>query len=157
MIRLTFTIAGDVVLSEGLSRFADACTDYSPVWPDISDDFTRISEEQFDSQGARGGSQWTELSESYGKWKAKHFPGLPLLELSGQLRRSMTSELQIDAQPMKLWMGPLLPRATWHQQGIPANNLPSRPVVSLNETDILSWVRMIQAYLVDKATEEGLR
>ena len=155
MLTITFTVLGDDVLVRGLSRFADDCKDFSPVWPDIEQNFKSIEVEQFTSQGIRGGSQWPPLSPSYAEWKRHNFPGKPVLELTGEMKFMMTEGLTIYPEPMRLWMGPQLDRAYWHQHG--TSRMPARPIVALTELDKMGWVKMIQKYLVDKATEEGLR
>lgn len=55
-------------------------------------------EKQFDSRGRYLASKWKPLGYlanggppgEYGRWKAIHFPGKPLMELTGALRSAMT-------------------------------------------------------------------
>lgn len=157
MLTVTFTVLGDRVLVRGLSRFGDAARDFMPVWPEILQDFQRIEAEQFSSEGARAGKVWPPLSVSYKEWKDKWFPGQPKLVLTGTLKMEMTEGLTVEAEPLRLAMYPALRAevAGWHQKG--TARMPARKVVDLTEADKLGWIRMIQRYLVDKATEAGLR
>lgn len=43
-----------------------------------------------EGQGPNRGS-WAELSPAYGEWKEAHYPGKPILELTGKLREALTS------------------------------------------------------------------
>lgn len=155
MLTLTVDVFGDEQVVRGLSRFADACSDYTPVWPEIRDSFVEIEREQFDSQGSRSGQTWAALKPSYQAWKEKHFPGRPILELTGDMKFAMTEGVQANMEPLRLELGPIPTRATWHQHG--TSRMVDRPPVVLTEEDKREWVRTIQRYLVDKATEEGLR
>jgi hypothetical protein len=156
MLTVTFTMLGDVVLARGISRYGDAVRDYSPVWDQIRNDFHRIEGEQFDSQGARGGNPWAPLSTSYEAWKQKHFPGMPILQLTGMMwgEFGVGVGMQTTIEPMKLTMTPSMQRAIYHQQG--TRTMPQRKVVDLTEEDKMGWMKMIHNYIYDKAKEAHL-
>lgn len=48
--------------------------------------------EAFASQGQVFGSSWPRLSQKYSVWKAKHFPGRGMEELTGEMRASFGFE-----------------------------------------------------------------
>src|SRR3989304_2963583 len=108
MLTVTFTILGDVVLARGISRYGDSLRDFSPVWDLIRNDFHRIESEQFDSQGGRAGNPWQPLSPTYEAWKRKHFPGMPILQLTGMMwgQFGVGVGMQTTIEPMKLLMEP---------------------------------------------------
>lgn len=155
VLTVTFTIMGDVVLARALSRFGDGVRDFSPVWEQIRNDFVRIGEEQFGTEGARSGQPWAPLSPTYAAWKEKHFPGRPILRLSGALwgQMSVGTGLFVDITPMSMLIYPTLFYAAIHQQGSPRTNMPARKVVALTEDDKVGWMKMIHGYVYDKARE----
>lgn len=159
MLVVTFTMLGDVALARGISRYGDAIRDFRPVWGQIRDDFHRIESEQFDTVGARSGRPWAPLSPRYEAWKQRHFPGMPILQLTGMMRGQfgMGVGMLTEISPMKLSMTPSgVPYAGIHQQGSPVTNLPMRKVVDLTEADKTGWMKMIHNYIYDKAKKEHL-
>lgn len=158
MLTVTFTILGDVVLARALSRFGEGVRDFRPVWEQIRNDFVRIEGEQFDSEGSRGGEPWAPLSPTYAAWKARHFPGQPIMRLTMELwsQLAVGTGLFVDSGPMQLRMYPTLARAGIHQQGSPMTNLPARRLVALTEEDKMGWMKMIQNFVYDKAREAQL-
>lgn len=94
-------------------------------------------------QFATGGSgpemgPWAPLSPSYAAWKAKHYPGAPLLVRKGALRAALTDSgapgARRDISDDSLAFGTSgIPYASAHQSGsvaghLTAGNLPARPV-----------------------------
>ena len=156
MLVVTFTMLGDVVLARGISRYGDAVRDFSPVWDQIRNDFHRIEGEQFATEGARSGSPWAPLSPTYEAWKQKHFPGRPILQLTGMMwgEFGVGVGMQTTIEPMKLTMTPSMQRAIYHQQG--TRTMPRRKVVDLTEEDKMGWMKMIHNYVYDKAKEAHL-
>jgi len=77
--------------AEELLAMAERAEDTSPAWRRWGDDVTAAFREQFDSQGVRlTGDVWAPLSPRYAAWKARHFPGQPILRLTDVLFASMT-------------------------------------------------------------------
>lgn len=158
MLEVRFTILGDQVLARGFSRFGDKIQDFRPLWEDLKVDFHRIEDEQFDSQGARGGTPWAPLSPRYEAWKAKYFPGQPLLRLTGWMWGvfAVGTGMMYTTEPLRLKIEPPMSYAGIHQRGNPRGNLPRRPVVVMTEADKENWVKRIHNYIYDKAKEEHL-
>jgi len=158
MLVVTFTILGDVVLARALSRFGEGISDFRPVWDQIRQDFVRIEGEQFGSEGGRGGTPWAPLSPTYDAWKQKHFPRMPLLQLTMEMwsQLAVGTGMVVESEPMQLKMYPSTFKAGIHQHGSPQTDLPARPVVVLTEDDKMSWMKMIQNYVYDKAREARL-
>jgi len=94
---------------------------------------------QFETQGSgpEMGS-WAPLSQSYAAWKAKHYPGAPILVRKGKLRAALTDSsapgAKRDISGESLTFGTSgIPYASAHQTGsvaghLTAGNLPARPV-----------------------------
>lgn len=156
MLYLRITVMGEDVLVRALSRFGEGVRNFTPVWEQIHLDFVQIEEQQFATQGGRGGAQWPALSPSYAAWKEKHFPGMPIL----QLTRAMWSQfavgtgMLIDIKPMSLRMAPTLTYPQWHQRG--TGRMPARKVVQLIEDDKMRWMKLLHNYVYDKARGANL-
>lgn len=52
--------------------------------------FYALEDQIFATQGSVIGSPWTKLSERYAVWKARNFPGRPLMVRSRRLKLSLT-------------------------------------------------------------------
>jgi len=146
-LRLRVTVAGAKVLDRALSRFGDDIKDFREVWRRIYADFISIEKKQFETEGGRGGLRWVPLSPSYAEWKMKHYPGKTILDLTGELRRQMTTGagMEVVYLPLTLSMQPTVQRAYWHHEGV--GRLPARKVVWLTESDKVNWIKMVHEYV----------
>lgn len=101
------------------------------ILPKLGPVFEEAVSKQFDARG--GGPQsgaWAPLSKRYAEWKAKHFPGKPILERTGALRSALTSST--DAKALRSVNGNEfsygtkgIDYASYHQTGTPG--MPQRP------------------------------
>ena len=90
---------------------------------------------------------WPGLNPVYAAWKARHFPGTKILELTGRLRRSLMpgaegtsgygSDTVLRAGPRELVIGTRVEYARWH-----AERRPFLPDVSITEANklIRQWM-----------------
>jgi|GEM_PF-730631 len=161
MFRFKMDIAGEVQLDRGIARFAEGVGDYRPIWPVIADDFYAEEKEQFASEGSAGGEAWTPLSPAYAGWKEVHFPGMPIMQRTGDLERSLTSagdpnSVRVETRKA-LTLGTRVPYAIYHQSLDPRTKLPRRPIIMLTNAFKAATMRNIQAYLVQIATQVGFR
>jgi hypothetical protein len=147
---------GEEIVARALSRFGEGITDFRPAWNDILLDFLQIEEEQFNSQGARGGTPWPALSPAYAAWKEKNFPGMPLLQLTQRMfgQFAAGAGLSIDIAPLYMRLTPTIDYPVYHQQG--TSHMPARRVIQLIETDKMRWMKMLHNYVYDKAKEAHL-
>lgn len=123
-IPFTFTVdmPGQESFARGLSRFADEITNFEPFWEQwFKPAWFRHITLHYETQGASTGAQWPPLSEAYGVWKQKHWPGLPVGVLSAATRESLTfpgdPRAIWDAGPRSLTVGTNVPYAMFLQQG----------------------------------------
>jgi hypothetical protein len=147
---------GEEVLARALSRFGEGVQDFRPVWEAIHLNFVQIEEQQFDSQGARGGQPWPPLSPSYAAWKEKWSPGMPILRLTQRMwgEFAVGVGMMVDIAPMYMRLTPTVDYAQWHQRG--TSRMPARKVVQLTEPDKMGWMKMLHSYVYDKAREARL-
>lgn len=153
---IRFTVMGEEVLARALSRFGEGISDFRPAWDSIHLNFIQIEEQQFESEGTRGGALWPPLSPTYAAWKQKYFPGRPLLQLTGTMwgQLAVGTGLLVEKQPMLLRMVPTVPYAKYHQTG--TSHMPARKPVVLTEEDKMGWMKILHNYVYDKAKEARL-
>jgi len=161
MFRFRLEIAGEVQMDRGIARFADGVTDYRPIWAMVEDDFYALEKRQFESEGAEGGDSWQPLSPAYAEWKEAHYPGMPILERTGNLQQSLTNPADPDAvcieERKALTVGTRVPYAIYHQSLEPRTVLPRRPEIMLTEGFKRTVMHHVQQYLMQMATQCGFR
>jgi phage gpG-like protein len=161
MFRFKVDIAGEVQMDRGIARFAEGVADYRPIWPVIEDDFYADVKDQFATEGAAGGEVWQPLSPAYAEWKEAHYPGMPIMQRTGNLMRSLTTGTDANSvkieQRKALTLGSRLPYGIYHQSLAPRTVLPRRPVIQLTDQFRRATMRNVQAYLVQVATQAGFR
>lgn len=110
----------------------------------------------FQSEGARIGENWQPLSDSYGKWKAIHYPGQPLLRRTDALFRSLTEEGGDNISEVEresLVYGTRNPVAFYQQRG--GGRLPRRKILDVTEEDRREIAARVRAHLDDQGRLEG--
>jgi len=121
-----------VSLSTAFERAGAEVADVAKhIYPRLLPALEEAVSKQFDARGKGPlSSSWAELTPRYAKWKQKHYPGQPLLELTGQLRAALTDATSKNAQRIisgkELSYGTTgIPYASFHQTGTPG--MPQRP------------------------------
>ena len=62
-----------------------------PVWDSVLNVLYEAEQQLFAQEGQTDEhSRWAELSPRYAAWKEEHYPGMPILTLTGRFRGSMT-------------------------------------------------------------------
>jgi phage gpG-like protein len=145
--RLTFSFYGDVQLDRTLARIEKNPKDARPLWEALADRFALIQARQFKSSGRYASGGWPALSPRYAAWKAKHYPGAPILVRSGDLRDSLTRRpFGVDVIEKKsMAIGSDVPYGLYHQRG---EGLPQRRPVELTEAERRRWTRALQRYVI---------
>lgn len=147
-LRFTFAIEGEVQVDRTLARFEDNIGDARRLWDALADRFAKIERRQFDTEGAYGSGGWPALSPRYAAWKARHYPGAPILVRSGDLRESLTVRPfgieVIETSFMVLGSG--IDYGRFHQHG--GGTLPRRRPVELPEGERRTWIRYIQRFVL---------
>lgn len=125
--------------------------------------FESYAKRQFRGQGIgpnRG--KWSELSDGYKKWKARAYPGAPILVRTGRLRSSLTEAGSVDAKrrllPHGFEYGTRVQYAHYHQLG--TIHMVDRPVFDFDErfekglrVAVLKGVR--QALVIARVSENA--
>lgn len=145
-IRLSFW--GDEQLNRTIDRTLEALDDATPAWEVIATSFARAERRQFRSEGGYASGGWAPLSPRYAAWKAVHYPGKPILERTGTLKKSLTERpFGIEVlRPRSMVIGSDIDYGEHHQHG--GTRLPRRRPVELPESLRREWVKTIQRYIV---------
>lgn len=155
---IRFEFFGEAQLNRTLERFALGAADASPAWNALADRFVALERRQFRSEGRAFSGGWSPLSPKYAAWKARHYPGKPILERTGELLRSLT-ERPLDVEvilPDRMVIGSAVTYGRYHQNGTP--RMPQRRPVELSEAERREWVKVIQRFIVTgKAPTVGPR
>jgi len=146
--RFTFEVAGERQIDRTLLRFAENIDDARPVWEVLAQRFARAESRQFASEGAYGSGGWPALSPDYAAWKSHHYPGKPILERTGALKRDLTQRpFGVEVlEPGSMAVGTDISYAAYHQAG--GGRLPRRRPVELPESERRTWVNLIQRFIV---------
>jgi phage gpG-like protein len=159
MVEFEFNVLGQVAFSRGMNSYAQNVQDWRQVFEEIYDNFADIEKKIFQRRGFP--NRWTKLSPSYAAWKRVHYPGKPIMQLTGALLASLTGRGQATAQntikiieKLRAEFGTDLPYAHAHQHGFPARNLPARPIVQLRPSDMDTWAEMIHEFAYRQAVRD---
>ena len=157
MIHLSFEVDGQLQLDRAMSRFGDGIKDMRPAFKLMAESFKKIEQKQFDSEGSHGGSRWELLSNDYATWKAANFGGLPILQLTGLMRESLTGGNPWYVERItedSLVLGSKIGYAIFHQRG--TSTMPARPVINLSEQDKMEWMKILHNFAFDQQKKARL-
>lgn len=157
---IAIEVQGEEKLKVALTKMADAIEDLTPYWNDVQQEFYKIEKQAFASEGKTGASgHWKQLSMPYADIKARNYGDLPILELTGALKASLTSETATGAITKKekdsLTLGSSISYAHWHQTGTPKGQMPARPPISLTENQHAQLLRKLTKQLKGVANRNG--
>ncbi|NUQ01235.1 MAG: phage virion morphogenesis protein [Armatimonadetes bacterium] len=146
-IQFTVDIAGERQLSRTLHGLLGRVADWRPVFEAIAEDWSESRAATFGQEGAfEGGRKWAPLSERYARWKARHFPGMPILQRTGALQRATTQPVtELSAQQLVLTIDN--DYAVYHQSPAPRQVLPRRPFASLTRLQRGRWVGILRRHI----------
>ena len=146
-VRIRLEFFGDVQLDRTLARVSAAASDLTPAWEVLAERFGRLERRQFAGEGAFSGG-WAPLSEDYREWKELHYPGKPILEREGDLKRSLTVRpFGVEViTPERIVVGSDVDYGEWHQHG--TDRMPRRRPVEFPEAERREWAKVIQRFII---------
>jgi len=149
MAKITFEILGKKKIVTILSRIKTRVKNLSPAFRNIANSFRDIEKKTFEGQGRPVG--WKPLDPKYAAWKAKNYPGKPIMVLTGDLKKSLTSKggdhVEIIS-PHELEIGTRDKLGLFHQKG--AGRLPVRKNISPTPRDMTEWVNITRNFIISK-------
>lgn len=137
--RITFGFAGEVQVSRAFDVLADDARDLTEPLQETHEHLRQVIGEQFQTEGAHGGSKWSDLSPDYAREKADRYgDGLPILVASGDMRAAWLARQPLELTAHRLVVGPAAgspeeERSLGHQRG--DGRLPQRKIVNLTTGD----------------------
>jgi len=156
VIEFNFDVDGEPQLRRWLDLTADSVNDFSTIFKKLGEDFRETQKAVFKKQGANEGLPgWKPLSRGYKKWKDKHYPGKPILTLTGAMKQSLTRKNNSNhierISKNTFEIGTKDFKAIIHQRG--GRKLPKRKVVDLSEPQKRRWVQIAHREIFDLMTE----
>jgi phage gpG-like protein len=161
LVVITIETLGDERFIRAFNRVGEEVKDFSEPFETIYQDFAALEERRFLAQGWPP-AHWAPLSPEYAAWKQRHFPGRPILVLSGRMRAAFGNVDGSSFDALKeifethATFGTVLPYPIYHQTG--TSKMPARRPVHLEEEDKRRWALIIQRWAIAKlreATAEG--
>jgi phage gpG-like protein len=132
------------------NRIPDNVKDFREPLTEIYQDFLGIERRNFSARGRP--EAWRPLSPKYAAWKARHFPGKPLLELTGNLKASLLGSGAAavrDIRETRATFGTAVRHAIFHQLG--TRRMPRRKPVQIADEDKVRWGRIVHVWAVKQA------
>lgn len=167
-VQVEFTVAGETQIARQFELAQAWAADMSEPLEELMDMILENVRGQFDTEGAQGQHGiWQPLSDPYGKWKATHFPGRPILVREGGMKGAMlnkTTAVHVSAdravyepksniagfhQAGADWIGPV-----WGHGEYP-HHLPQRRMVDLPDAFKHDAVDRTFARWVQRKLREG--
>jgi phage gpG-like protein len=156
MIRITVDVAAAQAMLGGV---ADGVDDLRPAFERMHEIFVRMVSEQFATQGGRTGA-WAPLTPRYRAWKARRYPGRPILVRTMRMvtsRRHVTGETVYEVTPTYATFGTRVPYARFHQFGT-SRMVVARPILTTADArDMADIVDIVLAHLLRSAREAVAR
>lgn len=160
MADVEVNLNGVDALNDALARLQRKLRDLRSVWPQVAAVFYFAMQRQFGTEGAYAGNGWAPLSPAYASWKERKHPGLPIMQLTGRLRTSLTdargnSDSIYEYNEDTLIVGTRTHYARYHQYG--TGMMPARPLLALTAYDKAQMVRIIRDSFGNEATQLGFQ
>lgn len=144
-------ITGIEDLNQALGVVDRALVDLSPVFEPVSRIFYDFEAKLFDSEGASGADgRWAPLTRAYAQWKAIEAPGKPILDLTGDLRDTLTTPTAPGSYHVlnesELSIGTTDPKAKYHLTG--TRKMVARPPFALTDAQKQTLIDTLRIGLI---------
>jgi len=166
-------VSGFQPVMVSLSRFGERIKDFRPFWLEyFAPSFYRDIKRNFELEGSYVGG-WAPLSPGYAAWKQAHYPGRTILRRTDALFQSLTFEHgQVGPRGIflpgerSLVLGTSVPYAQYHQtpgsfrsRGLlrVLRQRAARRFLFIPQRAASTFGRLLHAFAVDQADQEGLR
>lgn len=156
-IQLKFGVIGGNKMHSIFDHLEHVPDDMRPAFEQMAEDFWKHEQEVFDSAGPG----WKPLSPRYAIWKAKHYPGMGIMQRTGALKASLTSGFGSDSvfevYPQRMTIGTDSDHGIFHQTGSikVQNHPPKRVLMKLDAGLQKQWNRDMVNWLRDELDYRG--
>lgn len=155
----------DIKLTPASQRIIDRLAkagkiDLRPTLNVVGIGYRKEVQQIFSKQQPRGEDmRWAPLSKRYGDWKAKNFPGQPILVRTGALRRSMTQQgapgnITAISKTSSIF-GTSLRYGIYHDEG--AKRLPKRNFSEPSERRARIWRNQLEKDIRHNLEKQGIK
>lgn len=105
------------------------------TWDWVQTEFYKVVGKIFDTEGGAGASgKWQELSQPYSDQKRGRYGDMPILQASGDMRKSLTESggsAVAEKKPDEIVLGSRDPKSAWHNRGAGRN--PARKIFDFTD------------------------
>ena len=157
-ISVQITSYGTEILDAELGAIASRAGSLRPIWPEIGDRLERIMEEQFDTEGARGGDIWEPLSHAYLARKFTRGESLETLKRTDAMYDALTGSTPAsvrDEGDHSYQFGADLDSFRIQQDWNPGNNFPERRPINLTVADGEMIRNLVEAWVMGRVNRRG--
>lgn len=167
-VEVEFTVAGETQISRQFELAQSWAADLSEPLNELMDMILENVRAQFESEGSQGEhGVWQPLSDAYGKWKARNWPGRPILVRDGGMKGAMLNRTTaVRVSPDRAVYEPKSRTAGYHQSGADwvgpvfghgeyPHHLPQRRMVDLPDTFKHEAVDRTFARWIQRKLREG--
>lgn len=143
------TVTGTPEIMARLSAYGSLLKDFAPFLRSEAGQLRLAVKGRFDTQGGDVGG-WKPLSSKYAAWKAKRYPGQPILVATGELRQSLVNEGGFGAievvSAFELRFGTEVKHAKYHQFG--TGKMPARRILAMDEAARQGMAERLRSYMI---------
>lgn len=134
--KIAFDVQGERQISVAFQAYAHEVEDMSVPLGRSADVILAHVRENFATEGKAGQpAGWAPLSPAYQAWKAKHYPGRPILVRQGGMKGALLNRaLSVTVLKQRMLYHPPNRYAGYHQTG--TRHMPARPPVRLTDAAI---------------------
>lgn len=161
-MKITIKVDGLKAIERAFDTIAKSVADFRPYWKDVQKEFFEIETRLFASEGqsGRSGRKWAALKPDYAKAKLKKYGQLPIMQRTGALYSSLTSntgDTVFETSKNEAIMGTSLAYGVYHQHGSRKVPLPVRKTISFRIKDAEQLVKPIKEGLEKVAKKVKLK
>jgi len=160
-MQITATIDTNAVAQIGLRRYLRTMDGRSqelyPVWDKVLNIIYEAEQRLFEREGRTSEhGKWEKLSPRYAAWKKKHYPGMPILTLTGRFNGSMTDpsgrHADIRERQTLTWGSAYEVSGGYDLGGIHAEgheNMPAREPIRVTQRNVDDIANTVVDYILD--------
>lgn len=158
MIETEVLVFGNEVVAAELDVMSTRAGSMRPIWPKILSALQEITEEHFETEGARTGFRWEPTDQKWMWEKFQEGYSLENMKQTEDLFQSLTQETShsdFRFEDHYMSFGSDLPQFGYHQEPSPQAKHAYRPPVDLTQQDI-DWIaRAMMNYVVNNQQDFG--
>lgn len=162
MFSITAEIQGVKETKTILGNIERNLSDLTPAWREIELNFFDMLSSQFASEG--GQNKWKPLSARYAAWKSKVAPGMPIMQLYGKLKPSLTGRGAGNVSiitPYTATFGTSVANSKGfqypivHQTGSLSGKIPQRKIIDVTPARAANWGNILEHHIMRGAENSG--